>query len=326
MVEPVVIQGRKSYLALASEDIWAVNPHRSSTSGSGAQSHVILPVDSYTCKFVPQRRNADPFTGLRQRKHGKPYRGQVAGQLTSKLYGYHANNNIGSLAQYLLEWGFEDHEDLTPRSKTALWFEGPGIADKEHSGLRVNGATLTGSSDSGSLDLSLDLLGCDELGNSSLVSHPAVPTDYEKLQDFEFWRSSLSINGVSYEIESFQWAVQNNLQAKWGTNFVPYLMYAGARVETFQFQLLKTSDAWDTFRRSTSRNQIETVVLTLLGPHNGTAANTYTQVAITFPLLEYVNHDDAMSNGTIFEQPLQFEVMKPDTSSNGSSMSWSTQA
>jgi hypothetical protein len=55
MVEPVVIQGRKSYLALASEDIWAVNPHRSSTSGSGAQSHVILPVDSYTCKFAPQR-------------------------------------------------------------------------------------------------------------------------------------------------------------------------------------------------------------------------------------------------------------------------------
>lgn len=325
MSEPVLVQGRKSYLALASEDVFNTNPFRGSGSGTTSQDWVIQPVDSYTAKFVPQRRNADPYTGLRQRKHGKNYRGQVAGQLTSKLYGYHQNSTIGSLAQFLMEWGFLDHEDTTPRSKTAQWFEGPGIADKEHSGLKVNAATLTGSSDSGSLDLSLDLLGCDELGNSSIVSHPAIPNDYEKLQDFEFWRSTLTIDGgPDLEPESIQWSVQNNLQSKWGTNFVPRTIYAGARIETFQFQLLKSSDTYDGYRRSTVRNQLENVVLTLIGPHNGTASNTYTRLQVTFPLLEYVNHDDAMSNGTIFEQPLQFEVMKPDSSSNGSSMAWDT--
>lgn len=306
-----------SRLALSSETVWGET--------DAVPVWVHMPVMDYGVRFRPERRNAQPVIGLRQRKHGKNVKGMISGPLQASLYGQVDSGATISKAQYLLDWAFLNPENiLTLPSKSAQWLEGPGVADKDHKGLRVNSATLSGSDQSGIIEVSLDLMGQSE---AALASSESIPTDHEKLQEFEFCESTFTLAGAGVNLAAFQWQASNNLEVNYLGSFNPSLITAGPRVDTLQLTLVKNSATYDGYRRAAAMNEF-TAVLKLRGLHNGTGtvATDYTVVTITFNRLQLADFEDQRSFETLTKSPLQLDVLKPDDANPAVSIVWSEEA
>lgn len=316
------IHGVKDYAFLYTESTWGTKP--------GSPTYVYCPVDSYGVRFRPQRRNSQPFTGLRQRKHGINYRGMPSGQMVAPLYGYQPPTIGVSLAQYLVDWGFGDDTAVALSSKGAEWAEGPNTANKRHHGLCVNQATLAGDEDSGRIVLTLDLMGVDEDGQDVVTSAQAIPSNMNRLVDFEFQDLAFQLDDgaggslATKGIRSFQWSVNNNLKYDYNGGRRPSVRAAGDRVEQFQCQFIKNSDVYDTFRRTSGDTRF-VASLVLKGLHNGTgtALTNYTVLTINFNSLGFIDFEDNRDRNDFARVPIQFDVLKPDTSSNGTTRTWS---
>ena len=311
------VHGSKSYLVLAGETTWGTLDE--------TPTWVHMPVADYGVRFRPERRNAQPFLGLRQRKHGKSVKGMPSGPLSASLYGQVDSGATKSLAEYLIEWAFGNPEEvLALPSKSAQWYEGPGVADKLHTGLRVNQATLSGSDQSGIIEVSLDLMGNDEDEEDSTET---LPDDREKLQEFEFCESTFTLAGSGVNLAAFQWQASNNLEVNYLGSSRPTLITAGPRVDTLGLTLVKNSDTYDAYRRSQAMNEF-TAVLKLRGLHNGTgtAMTDYTVVTITFNRLQYADHEDQRSFETLTKSPLQLDVLKPDDANAAVTIAWTEEA
>ena len=316
-----VILGAKNYLTLASEDQWGRNPAAASGTFSGTQELIHLPVDEYSVRFRPENRQSDPFTGIYQRKHNKNFRGFPQGTLRCPLYGFHDPNVGVSLAQYLMDWAFENHEATDLPSKTAQWAEGPGTADKEHNGLRVNSATISGSESSGFLEFSADLMGKTEVSPSETQS---LPDDRNKLVDFEFFDVVCSLGGTAVNIDSFSLQVQHSLSTRYLNSYTPTLLFKTQRVVTLEITLVKDADTYDGYRRATSSTEFAGQLI-LKGLHNGTGpAGTYSQVTIDFDRLGFVDADDNQAREELTMQPVRMIALKPDTSNNEMRTAWTT--
>lgn len=318
------ILGARSYLCLASEDIWGSNPMGAAGSGSNAsgsaQDYMHIPVDAYGVKFTPQNRQSNPFIGLLQQKHSTNFRGMPSGGLQTKFYGWQADNMGKSIAQYLMEWGFQNHEDTTPPSMSAIWAEGPDVSNKIHTGLRVTNAILAGQDDSGEVTISLELMGKDE---DTLGTMPTLPTDREKLIEAKFADVTLTLGGAAVNIKDFQWQVQSQLIVEHLNSYWPSLILKTRHVETFQCTLIKNSSTYDVYRRLSTDTELA-ATLVVKGLHNGTGSTgNYSQVSISLPRMHFLNSDDQISPTELARQPLQFAVLKPDSSSNCSAMTWS---
>lgn len=313
------ILGAKKFVVLASEDIWGSNPNDSSGSGSAGQQWVHIPVTTYDVRFRPENRQANPFTGIFQRKHSRNFRGMPSGALTCPLYGWIQPGVGASMAEYLMSWAFGNHEDSELPSKTAQWYEA-GAADKEHNGLRVNGATLSGSEDSSVIELSLDLMGKTE---STDFTAQSLLDDRNKLVDFEFSDASFSLGGSSILLESFSVSIQNGLITRYLNSFTPSLLLKTTRVITVQMTPIKESDTYDAYRRSSTSTELAGQI-TLKGLHNGTGSSgNYSQVVIDFDRLGFVDADETGGRDELASQPLNFIALKPDTSNNEMRMTWS---
>lgn len=313
------IVGTKSYLALATEDIWGINPFESSGSGSGLQNFIHLPVTSCNLRFNPENRQANPYLGIHQRKHSTNFRGMVAGQIVCPLYGTWAEGIGKSLAQYLLDWAIENHESNELPSKTAVWTEGPGVADKEFNGLRVNSATLAGSDDSGTIDLTLDLMGKED-GNA--VSVPPLPDNRNKCVDFNYALCTFALAGSAVKFKSFNLQVQHALQVHYLNSSTPTLLIKTQRVVTLQAVPVKDANTYDAYRRALGMTEF-TGQITARGLHNGTGTSgTYTTLTIDFPRLSFINAEDQGGKQDVIFQNLNLVALKPDTSSNDMSTTW----
>lgn len=316
------ILGAKNYLVLASEDVWGTNPYDGSGSGSAGQGYIHLPCDTYDVRFRAENRQATPYIGLLQRKHSNNYRGMPSGSLACSIYGYH-DTEIGiSLAQYLMNWAFENHESTELPSKTAQWAEGPNVANKQHGGLRVNSATLSGSDDGGIVGLSLDLMGKSE---ATFTTAKTLPNDREKLSEFEFADVTCSIGGSAVNIKSFSLQIQRGLQAHYLNSYTPSILLATQRVLTLQLELIKNSDTYDAYRRATTSTEL-VAQLVLKGLHNGTAADSYTKVTLDFPRCHLIDVDQNQQLSGLTTQPVNLICLKPDTSSNDMTTTWTTSA
>lgn len=310
--------GIKSYLYLAPESTWG---------SASAGPYVFLPCEKYDVHFKPERRNATPFVGLRQRKHGKNFRGSPSGGLQAFLYGAWNEGTSGSTgskskAQLLLDWAFGDHENVFGASMTAEWAEGPDVSNVRHTGLRINQATLRGSADSGIVEVDLDLLGKAE---ANFATARAIPDDMDKLQEFEFFDASLSLGGSPYTMDGFELQVQNNLKAEYQNDFNPTFLIAGQRTLTLQVTLKKNSDTWAAYRRATSPTEMAGQLI-LRGLHNGSGlSGTKTKVTIDFARLAYHTQQDNRSRDSLVTSPLQFDVLKQDGSQNDMVMTWGTE-
>lgn len=314
------VVGSKSYLYLVSEDIWGVNPFDASGSGTGSQQAVHIPVTSYGVKFNPENRQANPYLGIFDRKHNINFRGMPGGTLVSPMYGYYPDGLSKSIAQYLMEWAFDSPTECELPSKTAYWAEGPSIADKEHNGLRVNSATLTGSDDSGMLELSLDLMGRYDSNPSTGLS--AVPNDREKLVDMEYHRTTMSLGGVAITPKSFTLARQHNLQVHYLNSFEPTLLVKTQMKTTLQVTVPKNSNTYDAYRRLSTATEM-TGQIVGKGLHNGTGASgTLTTMQIDFARLSFINVEDQGGKDDVLFQNLNFEVLKPDTSTQQIVFTW----
>lgn len=316
----VNVVGSKSYLYLVSEDIWGINPFDASGSGSTLQQAVHVPVTSYGVKFNPENRQGNPYLGVFDRKHNYNFRGMPAGTLVSPLYGYYPDGYSKSIAQYLMEWAFDSPAECELPSKTAYWAEGPSIADKEHNGLRVNSATLTGSDDSGMLELSLDLMGRYDSNPSTGLQ--SVPNDREKLVDMEYHRTTAALAGVAITPKSFTLTRQHNLQVHYLNSFEPTLLVKTQMVTTLQLSIPKNTNTYDAYRRLSTSTEM-TGQIVGKGLHNSTGpSGTLTTMTIDFPRLSLVNVEDQGGKDDVLFLNLNFVVLKPDTSAQQMTFTW----
>lgn len=307
-----------SYLNLYSETTWGTTP--------GSPTYVFCPVLSYDVRLRPERRNSAIYAGIRQRKHSRESRATVSGQIVVPFYGFRPSGQSISLAEYLIGWAFGQHETVNLASKGAEWAEGPNTANKRHTGLRINSATLAGSSDSGQITLTLDVIGVDE---ASVTTAQTLITDHEQLFEADFADTVASLDDgaggslAAVGIKAFEWRVTNNIQPEFVGGRRIALAPAGDRTETLTLTLKKNSATWDANRRDS--DEIDYVGrLAMQGLHNGTGASgDYSKLQVDFAKLRYIDHEDDRDRSRFADLPLQFEVLKPDTSTNGSVLTWS---
>lgn len=296
----------KSYATLYTESTWGTKP--------GSPTYYHLPVLDYNVWFKPQNRQANPYLGLFGRKHSKNFRGMPSGNLSCALHGYIPAGGSVSLMQYILDWGLGDLEAGETGSKGCQWAEGPGTADKEHNGLRVNAATISGSDDSGFIQASLDLMGKTEAGDGT-YSVQALPDDRERIVDCEFPDSTLSIGGSAVAYKNATLQVQRGLKVEYLNSFTPSLLLSTQTLISFQCQLIKNADTYDTLRRASTVSEVA-VVWTIKGLHNGTGTGgtNYTQAAITMDRCSFLDAGEQGSKEDIANQQLSYAVLKPDSS------------
>jgi hypothetical protein len=312
--------GWSKFLHFAAENDWG-------TLNGTTLAYAFMPVNEYGVRMRPQSRQSDAYTGLRQGKQSKIYRGLPSGNLVAPLFGYRASGFGDSLMELMLEWGFGNHESVDLASKTVEWSEGPDIANKRHLGMRVNSATLAGSADADEVTITLDLMGKSEVGNSGFTNQ-AIPDDMEKLVYVQFNDCSFTIGGVAIELESFSLEVQNNLQAKYLNAFAPSYLLPGNRVLNLSITPVKLDDVYDAYNRTEGSTELAHTIV-LKGLHNGTggsAGTNYTVATISLPRGSFIEADTQGGKGDIAMQPLQFRCLKPDTSANDMLVTYSEAA
>lgn len=305
-----VISTERSYAVLIDESTWATMP------GSPVRVHV--PVTSSNVRFHAKRRNAQQRVGLFQRKYGRNVSGNPTGQIVTPLYGWIPTGLTTSLAQWLLEWGALDQEVTFPRSKILEWAEGPDTANSRHLGLRVNSMTLAGSADNG-ITLTLELIGQDSV---NFATANAKPDDRNKLVEFLFEDITFTLDGSATPIGSFQWQIQRGLQPTTWNSRRPQSLPKSQWVETFTVTPPKQGHAWEDKVRALDMQEVE-AQLVLKGLHNGTGTEgtDFTVLTLDFPRLSLIDADEQEANG-IYNEPLTFDVLKPDTSDLSSTMTW----
>lgn len=320
------IIGGLNYLMLASEDVWGSNPVGAAGSGSNAsgsaQDYMFCPVKEYSVRFRPENRQSQNFIGLMTQKHSTNFRGRPSGNLVAPFIGWAPDNMSTSLAEYLMQWGFANHTSQAPPSKTAAWAQGPNVSNLLHNGLRVNTASLIGSADSGEVDISLGLDGKTE---ELLATAPALPVDMEKMVDARFADVTLTLGGSSVQIKDFNWTVTSTLIVEYLNSFNPAMIIKARHVETFACTLIKNSSTYDAYRRLASDTELA-ATLVVKALHNGTLSDTYAQLSVAFPRLHLLDADDQVGQTDLTRQPLSFVALKPDTSAQPSTMTWSTVA
>jgi hypothetical protein len=259
-----------------------------------------------------------------QRKHGKSFRGMPSGQLQAHLHGYKPSGVAQSLMEYLITWAMSQPETVDKLSKFADWAEGPDVSNVRHNGLRVNGCTIEGSADSGTVTISLDLMGKSE---AALVTAQSLPNDRELCVEMEFSDCTFALGGVAQSLRSFKWQVQNNLTATYLNGTSPSYLAAGQLVETLNLQILKADDTYTAYNRAFAEQEM-TGQIVLKGSHNGTGTGgtNYTVLTVDFNRLAFVAPEDTRAMNALMEEGLTFEVLKPDSSSAAKTMTYSEAA
>ena len=305
-----VLIGEQRFLRICDESTWATVP--------GSPTWYDVPVTDYNVRFKPKRRDGQARVGLFQEKFGTNPTGHPSGNLVTPLYGFHPTGLTTSLAQYLMEWGFLDQEVKFPRSKVCEWQYVGHEDDKRHLGLRVNTITLAGS-DAG-IVLTLELIGQSAVNFTGSAS---PPNNRNKLVEFLFEDSTFSLGGSAMNFSQFQWSVSRNLDVIYENSHNPIAAPKTSWKETFSVTPVKADSTYDAMRESLGMQEMA-ASLTLKGNHNGTGTGgtNFAQVAIAFARLSLIDSDE--SGGTSAQMnPLTFAVLKPDSSSNGSVMTWS---
>jgi len=305
------IHSRKSYLTLAAETTWGTTP------GTPVYYHV--PVTSYSVRMKRDRRKSRPFIGLLQAKHAKSFRGMPAGQLQTGMYGFIPTGGSQAIMRQLVDWAMSEPETVDKISKLAEWAEGPDVSNIRHNGLRVNSWTIEGSADSGTVTISLELMGKTE---SALVTAQTIPNDRELCVEMEFSDCTFALGGVAQSLRSFTWQGQNSLAATYLNATSPSHLSAGDLTETLNFTIMKAADTYTAYNRAFADVEM-TGQIVLKGLHNGTGGSgTYTVLTIDFARLSFIEPADSSGNALI-EEGLSFDVLKPDSATAAKTLTYS---
>jgi len=306
------IIGRKSYLVLGDESAWGTVP--------GTPTYVHTPVNSWDVKLMTDGRQATPYTGNLQERHNRIFRARTEGTATFDLYGYKPGAFSTSLLAYMLNWGFAGLETSENTSKFADWAQGPDTSNKQFTGLRCSGATVEGSEDAGAWTISLNLSGKDEV---ALATAQTVPNDREKLAECLFQDSTFALGGSAILLSSFRMETTRNISVKYNNASRPSIIAVVGPVSTTVTMVpQKTADTYDVVKRLLGMNEY-TGQAVIKGLHNGTGTGgtNYTVATIDFPRLSFVDKDDQDIEQIVYEG-LTFRALKPDTSSNSITLTY----
>jgi len=300
--------------------------------GTRPTTPVLVHCPTTQCGLKLQRNvvKHNPFIGQAQRRHAQNPNSMPQGQIVLPLYGKVPTNTGGkSLAQYFLELATDSQETLDPRPSIRVFDigrDGAGatVAGHEFTGMRVNKMTLKGSSDSGFLELTLDLMGKTELTLQAAAD--SLPDDRTKLLEFYFSDTTFTLGGSALTIDSFEWSIDWGLKAKYMNGSRPNKLSAQHNVQTLTVTPLKDSGTYDAYQRLQEQTEL-TNVLTIKGLHSGTGSTgNYVQGAFTFGRCSLMNADEALTQDDFAMQPLIFDVLKPDTSANQVTPVWTEEA
>lgn len=302
--------GIKSYLVAAAEDVWGTR------NGTPAWYHV--PVISCGIQMNRDRRLSKPFTGLRQPKHARSFRGMPSGSIAAMAYGWKPSGGSVSIMQMLVDWATSQPEVINQDSKTIQWAEGPDVSNLEWLGMRVNGMTIEGSADSGTVTITLDVMGKSE---AALATAQALPNDREKIVECDFTDCTFAIGGSPVLLRSFRYQMSNNLEVGYTNGTSPSELAAGDLTESLTFNLYKTSDTYNSRNRAFVDNE-ETVQFVLKGLHNGTGATgTFTTGTFLFNRCSFIRPEDNRSR-TLQDTSLNWDVLKPDSATASKTITW----
>lgn len=304
---PVLI-GIERYLQLCDETVWGEEPE--------TPTYIDYPLTEYGVIYKPKRRDGQSRTGRYQESYGENVSGHPSGSMVTPLFGKVVSSK--SLAQRLMEWGFTDQENQFPISKCSKWQYAGHEDDKAHLGLRVNQITLAGSE--AGIVLTLELIGKTAV---NFTGSGSPPDSRNKLYQFLFEDSIVKLGGTAVPVSQWQWSVQRNLDVIYHNSRTPISMPKNSWIETFSCTPLKADDTYDALRDAGGMVEM-TGELTVMGLHGGTgtALTNFNKCVTAFPRLSMINADETGGEKTVM-QPLTFKVLKPDSSSNGSTMTWS---
>lgn len=325
-----VLVGQNNYVT-----IWDEDPDGASSSEAtwgtkpGSPAYAFCPVEEYGVVLTREHRNNTPYLGQFAKKHGRAWRGMPQGSIRGKLHGYWPSGFGKSLAQFWFDMAFGQPAANDLYSFGAEFAQGPDQSNKQHDGLRINQLTISGSDQSGVYEFAADVMGKTE---SNVVTAQTVPNDLEKLLEFEFadstWEFDLA-GGTSYtahSIASIQVVRNNGLKPKYLNSRTPTALKRTMRDTSIQLQIPKHVNTWDGYARTLTADTFVSARWTLLGLHNGSASDAYTKLVVVFPYLRLVDPQDALPVEDYAMTTLNFQALKPDTSSAEVSLTWSTQA
>ncbi len=306
--------GALSNLVFYDESTWGVKP--------GSPAYKFLPVDSYGVKFKAENRQSTQFTGLLTRKHSKNWRGMPAGQIVCPFWPWYAASDTKSLAQRIMEFAcdYANPQSVDLPSWGTQWAEGPDVSNFEHNGLRCNQFTLAGDEDSGVIISTMDVMGKSE---AALATAQTIPADMEKLVNMEFADCTLTFDGGSaLDFGGFQFTQANALKTKYLNSTSPKLLKKTDRDLKLTLKGPKLGTTWDAAIRALGMDE-HSIVLTMKGLHNGSfATGDYTLLTLTFNRASLVDAPDELKREDITYQPLSFNILKPDTSSDAITVAW----
>lgn len=303
--------GELNYASACIESNWGELP--------GSPSWVQIPVLSYGVQMNSEMRQSPTFVGTLQEKHNQVFRGMPAGPISMPMFGWWPANASKSHMGWMMDWIHNNAlETMARPPRSWFWAEGPDIANKIHTGLRVNAFTLAGSAGS-PVTLNVETMGYDEIGmddgSNRADSAPSLVTDRKKLSEVIFEDCSLTIGGSATPMKAFSVRTAFGLTVGWENNTRPQLLLAKKLVTDVSFTIRKNSDTWDAYNRLTDNTEVA-AVLTLKGLHRGTGTGgtNWTNLAITFNRLSLVKPTTEGGNDLQY-QPLNFKALKPDSSS-----------
>jgi len=280
-----------------------------------------IPVEDYGVKLNVESRQAKPGCGVRQTKFNERTQGIPQGNIKVPLFGQPpvGSPSGDSFAKYLIDWCFANPENEDRDSKRIIFVEqGSGGTQKRHTGLRVSQATLSGS-EGGFVELSIDVIG--KLEEASSYSW-TLPTNRGQLSEFLFADSVFTIGGTTFPISEFQWQIQYGLRPKFSGGFSPTVLRGGQCLQTLTIKQPKTGDTYEAYHRLATTTE-KTAVLTLQGQHGGLGpSGDFTKLTATFNKLSMLTSEDELARDSEIENPILFQVLKPNSSTAAVGMTW----
>lgn len=331
----------KSYLHLCDESTWGELP--------GSPTYYHVPVLDYKVEQTVENRSNEPYCGVDHQTDQEILRGHPAGQLSAHLYGWEPTGSTISAAQKLFEWGFGDITASAPRSKVCEWADGANAWNVRDLGMRCNSAEITGSDDGAEIQIVLDLMGRERIGQGDeehvalfededpLPTAQTVPTARNKLANYLFHHATLALtalndlSGSKTEIlmQNFKLGYKRNLKPHWlnGRSTLtdkPVLGSLNGRKKegTFSFTPLKVDATWDALRRTPGRHEFA-ASLVLKGVHQGTGpSGTWDILTIPINRLSLIKADSDEKRDDDPFQPIEFAALKPESSSQWITPAW----
>lgn len=301
--------GWQSYLFFSKESTW----------GDETTPAIWLPFETFDLVTRREFYSANTYTGVRQRRHPQiPLRSSITGTLAGDLYAerWPVVTPTTSIAEYLLEGATSGDASLDLHS-FCFGLNDPND-DKEFAGVRINSLSINGSASVGVIKYSAALIAKTETATAA----PSLTATHKHPRPFMFRDATFAIDSSAVTLESFNLTINNNLIVRYNNSDTPSIIAAGPRTIDLSFTLTKDDSTYDALRRATTVTDA-TFQIVLTGKHLG-SGDDLTTVTIAIDKMNFAAATENMPFGDLWEQSVDYVILKPDTSDNDIDITYGT--